>query len=442
MGVTYAKYYSCENLNFFTITDVNKIVNCVTNLEGLGSRTASPADYYTLLFSNAVYANQPLKYGFMKVFISDSEEKDENAYVNLVNFYRANRIPFDSLNSNLGVMYEFYIYRDIIDTILRNNINPHFVKYLSGVEKTSSTNLIKFISDKSSINKDIITKNFKRNVWYMLNNKRFRPAITTETNVQGESFEAIEKIKFGFILNEGFREDSNVMIFEDFINQLIDYDWNRIKKALFQICTGIYSLVCTKTNHNDLNTKNVYIQIFPQTILNTYTINYDIFASPTDIQALIFDFDRAYHEGFQNKTIENQEALYENQTNEFHIMKDVAKIFESFIKNRNLTQSRKDEIYDILFYNDAGKLRWNDIFNNSIIISSDDYQYFNNFGLILRKLWTSVYGGVGHDLNEKSPLKFPPSFDSSNFEINNNYVCLEESFDEEGRFINFLKTKI
>jgi hypothetical protein len=128
----------------------NFVLSCVTNgsLIGLPSNSASPTDQWLVKFQpNTLYTyqNTPLAItdGFMKIFVT-SPLLDKESEVNLG-----------------ALLTEIKIYKTI-QSMMQNQINGHFVRYLTSVDKSetlTNVNLKKFLKEK--INKEEVKQNMK-----------------------------------------------------------------------------------------------------------------------------------------------------------------------------------------------------------------------------------------------------------------------------------------
>ena len=124
----------------------NFVLSCVMNgsLIGLPSNSASPTDQWLVKFQPDTlytYENTSLNItdGFMKVFITSP----------LLNNYKS------SIDTLAALRQEIKIYKSI-QTIMQNQINGHFVRYLISVDESETLtvdNLYNFLYEKINRNK-------------------------------------------------------------------------------------------------------------------------------------------------------------------------------------------------------------------------------------------------------------------------------------------------
>jgi hypothetical protein len=360
-------YKNCQNLNFQNIIDINGSVNCATNLRGQDSNSASPSDLLLFDFPNAPplgpanYNGEPIYGGFQKIFISNIDELYANYQTLLFN-------GNDTREETHALYYEYHIYMEKIKKLLDNNINPHYIKTLGGVRDTSIHNLFKFVSDKSAgLTVPQLKTNFTDNLIKMVQRLDNRESLTKNTissfnspsspyYYRGHNYvdiyrSVLPNVRYGFILTElvNIIDVSNLItfntlavgdsiFFKDFMKVLLDtlrrgtdVDKETVKRLLymflFQIVSACYALSLSGVNHNDLHSGNIIVKkINPQKY--EYIIDGQKFTIYTDYTVMIYDFDRAICEDYDN-TLNRSVHIPINLVNTINEKKDIIKVFHS-----------------------------------------------------------------------------------------------------------------
>lgn len=375
-NVSNKEFNKCENLNLENITNPNKIVNCVDSLTGLKADSASASDVYILNFNpNSLYNGLPLKKGFQKLFITKiskmvftNDIADKEIYIDLpdeipmrsITYVRPGFpdtfIPFEKIDftSSHILLYEYYIYKLKIAPLIYYNISPHFIKFLGGVTETDFKNMTEFLNDKiSGSNLKQIENNFRRNVIFLFSDYIInRPEITNNTKLVLEKYTKnqfdllnkslyqnpvykAENYKYGFILNEAVNIPDDIsnrnigqsITYGRFLNELeIDKDTRlKILNVIFQIAQGCYAMELSGINHNDLHSGNIYLKLTKENI-STYYINDKVYQIKCENLPMIYDFDRAYVDGFQNSFLDKNDWLKgSNQINRIRPSFDIVK---------------------------------------------------------------------------------------------------------------------
>ena len=117
-------------------TDICNISNCIVNIGGMASDSASPADIWFLTFNDrTTYKGEIVKNAFLKLFID------------VDNTHMSARLKQATQEMN-GLKYELNIYKDVIRPLVDLNICPNFVKYLASSTNCSYNNLLNFLKGK------------------------------------------------------------------------------------------------------------------------------------------------------------------------------------------------------------------------------------------------------------------------------------------------------
>jgi hypothetical protein len=279
-----------------------KIAELIKSIKGIASNSTSPTDYYSIKFKdNLSFNNKKVDEGFLKLFISNN------------------------LNLNKALKYEGSIY-ELLSFIIRTKCCPFFsLSYVIG--KNCDYNNIMNIIKKSEI-KDNYTleKNFARNIYYLENKLKNRPALETEnyeTEISKDYIKKVKGYKYDFILSENIKG----IKLRDYLeknkeNIRLDI-FNNIYKILFQISIAMYTLSLCQISHNDLHLNNIFICGIPKRTIY-YTINSKRYKFTTDFIIKIYDYDRAYSTLFgNNESLYGERCQNYNQCNEFTNGKDM-----------------------------------------------------------------------------------------------------------------------
>jgi len=369
-------FSNCENMNLQNIVDINGIINCAIELEGIKSNSSSPSDLVKFKFpSNSHYNGEIIKGGFQKIFISNfdnSEEKKDSIY-NLIDKYTKNNIK-DSINI---LSYEYYIYMEKIRNLLQQNVTPHLIKVLGGIRETSYTNMFKYINDKAldkSLTNINLLINFVDNFIKMVYSLKNRESLTKNTlssfNVSERNhynymslLNKMNQVKYGFILTE-YNQISEIKYLNDFLNMSIGdtITFNNYLAILsevllkgtstdkdiaiyylyifyFQIVSACYALYLSGINHNDLHSGNILLKRI-ETVNYQYYIDNKKWTIHTQFTAIIYDFDRSYCETYDNDL--NKNFRNNMNINKLYKEKDIVKIFYYLYR---ITSNRIDPYY-------------------------------------------------------------------------------------------------
>ena len=440
MGTTTSSnfYSNCENLNVANITDINGIVSCANNLKGQKSDSASPSDLLLFDFKiNTNYEGENITKGFQKIFISNYDELISRYNIEMSN---NNKIDISDHKKKIDILfYEYYVYLNKIKNLLDRNVNPHFVKVIGGKLDVNYNNMKKYILDKVDIDtsiklnrNDIIKFNFTNN-FISMSHSLLRDSLTenidrkiikdvnyfiikdnkySPTDLYTKMYNIIENVKYGFIMTEGI-DLINIFNFKQFIEMPL-YKGIALKKFViltnksdnylyyfcFQLVSACYALFLTGINHNDMHFGNILIKkVKPH--INEYHINDKVYKILIDYKIIIYDFDRAYCESYnESKKYENiYLSDYKNHLiyNNLFLFKDIFKIFMHLYHVTNDINKKKllsiiSKNYHVnelkkLFNtkNESGDINyWIETYITKAQLSEDNY---NSIDFILEKLF-------------------------------------------------------
>lgn len=389
---------SKNKYNFDRKISTCNIYNLIKNIKGIESSSASNTDTWIATFRyKTTYENKPIEKGFLKIFLSD-------------------------------LVYEIQTYEKIM-TLYDNNICTNFVKYLNSCINCTSKDLLTLLSGKTILDDKNIVQNLNRNIAYMTNKFKNRPAI-----------DEITLISYRNILDE---HKYNILLLE-YVEPITFYNWImeneytpkfniELWNIVFQICVGCYSLSLSKILHNDMHMGNIFIKEFPTEITSLYYINGKPIIIKSKYKPLIYDFDRAYTERLgENEFIKGKETY---SLKNFYIEnKDIIKVF-CFIYNV-LPMYRK-YILDLVSKNKIGR----DIIRESYNLSAPHVKKIchlqfkcNEHGIIepIPNEWYENFCNY-EEIIEKIIKKLPPiSLDSEDIDKTNIFYCNKSYFYPNG----------
>lgn len=106
-----------------------------------------------------------------------------------------------------------------------------------------------------------------------------------------------------------------------------------VKNAIFQLLIATYSLFLSGVAHNDLHSGNVFLEILNYDRIINYYINGSYYVIRTRCFPKIYDFDRAYVQGYDNR------LLFDNMNSQNNVLlnpKDFIKIL-CYIRGFNIS---------------------------------------------------------------------------------------------------------
>ena len=412
-----------ENFN------VCEIGNIIYKVKGLQSNSSSPTDTWIVNFKDDItYDYKNLKTAFLKIFIDPDK-------------------LFNNVES-LALKYELNIYKFIINNIIKYKICPNFVKYLAIGEKCSYSDLLKILTNNlydplgvRVLDIDECTKNLNRNLYYIFNELKNRPAIQNNSLKSYSSF-SDKTYEYNIILTENM-EDS--MTLNKWLNNYSNkpaYDLEFFN-IIFQIAVACYVMSLSKLVHNDLHSSNIFIKDLGVETTFIYNINSKEFVIKTRYQPLIYDFDRGYVEKLGKNPLLTYNLCNKNsQCNIFIENKDIIKIFcyvYKYVRN-----STKDIILKLL--SDTYEYREN-IKNTYDLKSSKDglkycfLQYLDDFDYNEKSIPIEWYSNFNNNMNIISNIaNYIPIYTTDLVDINNIFTFTTEYFKPDGD-INIKKIK-
>lgn len=407
----------------FNVCDMNKYIK---KIKGLKSNSASPSDTWIVYFKdNITYNLNNIEKGFLKIFIDTDDTKQLE---------------------KLALKYELDIYKNVINNLIKYNICPNFVRYLSYGEKCSYENLLnildgKLISDDNKLlDLEECKYNLNRNINYILNLKADRPSIQSEKRMLRIFDFSKQPYKYNIILLEDME---NSIFFSKWLReygQKMDYEeelWN----ILFQITVACYSMSLCKLVHNDLHSGNIFIKYLDRETKFVYNINGEKIIIKTKFQAFIYDFDRGYKKSLGNNPLLESKILCDkfSQCNIFVNNKDIIKILCYVYKG--VSRTFKDNLLNIISYDEKYKEELKDTYN---LMSPEDglrkcYLQYENDRNKFESLpieWYTNYNDTYEILKNISMNLTKYSEDS--VLPNNIFTCDKKYFDSDGNIIEFI----
>lgn len=344
--------------------NINEVVSCVEDgtLVGLPGYSASPTDIFLFSFKpNTFYGTEPVKYGFMKIFVANPTKFDSSLYE-----------TFDEEVKALE--YEISVYERTAK-LVKNNVIGHFVKYFTSLRiPTSFENLKMFISDKAGIDPVTAGINLERNTISMIYPQDdSRPSITNPKTVKTSplSLTNADKllVRYKFILTEAVMsykipDEDIISKLQNFYNMPIlksvklsqvnnflkevncsvqikgcEFLFNTLLEIYFQLAITTYAMTINNFVHNDLHDGNVWIKKTTMPVRIKYNL-INVAGSPSytinDCRyfSMIYDYDRAYKNKLDNPLLVNAIRLKDaNQTNELIEQRDFVKVLCYMIHN-------------------------------------------------------------------------------------------------------------
>lgn len=397
-----------ENFN------VCKISSIINKIKGLESNSASPTDTWIIYFNDDItYDNKPITSGFLKIFIDPSSN------------YKA---------TNLALKYEMYIYKYIINNIVKYKLCPNFVKYLGSGNKCVINDLLHILngnlydnSGKILLTKQECSTNLKRNLICIESHARDRPSIQTNTLIP---------------ISSDFTENFyNILLLENMENNITLNKWlntnsgNSIElwNIIFQITFACHVMSLSKLVHNDLHSSNIFIKDLGTETFFNYNINENNYVIKTRYQPLIYDFDRGYSKKFgDNKLLNYYQTA--SQCNIFIYNKDIVKILcyvykyvsDKHLKNKilrliSINPEYIEQIKNIYEFKYGGDERCflqyiDEVDNQRKPIPNEWYRNFNDNIDILLNISNN----------------FLPKYSSKLVDINNIFTCNTDYFKPNG----------
>jgi hypothetical protein len=289
-------------------TEICHISNCITDVKGKGSNSASPTDVWLVEFkAGTTYKGEEVDSAFLKLFIDPSS-------LHFIDEYKSSPI----LRLLLGLNYEIRVYKDIIRPLLDLNICPNFVKFLASSESCRYDDILNFLIDHVSIGRTLLTDDQVRNIlnkniqFCLLEKCKKRESIQTEINTYFPP--PNENIRYNMLLNESI--DVDTVTFSRWLDYILkeepvntDLFW----MTLFQIVAACYSMSLSKMTHNDLHADNIFIKKLDSETCSLYVIDEIPYIFKCSFKVLIYDFDRSYVERFGNNEILKGESTFSNR---------------------------------------------------------------------------------------------------------------------------------
>ena len=338
--------------SYHLLSNIDVLRGCVDRVIGLESSTASSSDIYNLKFNDPGIPNM-----IMKAFVCNNP--------GIETLLRIDKKTKAIVPVNQALIYETYVYKERIAPLLDNNISPFFVRaygaeldipFYKMVEFFENTVRIPSITDENK-RKNRIRANLVANTIGMFgkqtelikdvvycdidDNKdydcKLLPDIRKKlneidfTDIDGQrrvktyrkfSSNDVEKFDYGYILTEEIPYNLNEIMSELGKSNNID----DMKNVIFQCAIACASMFYSKLAHNDMHTLNIRVE---KHVNNPKKIVYFLYTDlivEMDCKYVIkvYDFDRAYIEGFTNTFLNGYEFV--SQANSVIEPKDLLKV--------------------------------------------------------------------------------------------------------------------
>lgn len=268
-----------------------QMADCMVDLYGLSSNSASPTDTWIINFRTngrgTVFeaSDNKVSTAFVKISILS-----ESWFSSLTSAQKNSPAALSGFQSLKGLEYEMRFYKEITNPLIDGNICPHFIRSYSSVLGCSYTDLLRIVqTDKKPSPEDRL----KRNISYMYNMVGGRPSITNNTTIALPPI-PFSNLRYCFLANESVSNKA-LSLYE----KMPSLSMADMMRLLFQVAQACYSLYLTKSAHNDLHLGNIWVQQFESPKNLRYIIDgktYDLEGCKYEIK--LYDFDQAYSEQF------------------------------------------------------------------------------------------------------------------------------------------------
>lgn len=266
-----------------------QMADCMVDLYGLSSNSASPTDTWIINFRNSgrgtifEASGNRVSTAFVKVSILS-----ESWISSLTSAQKNSPAVLSGFQSLKGLEYEMRFYKEITNPLIDGNICPHFIRSYSSVLGCSYADLLRVVqTDKKPSPEDRL----KRNISYMYNMAGGRPSITNSTPIALPPI-PFSNLRYCFLANESVSNKA-VSLYE----KMPYLGMTDMMQLLFQVAQACYSLYLTRSAHNDLHLGNIWVQQFDSPKNLRYIIDgktYDLEGCKYEIK--LYDFDLAYSE--------------------------------------------------------------------------------------------------------------------------------------------------
>ena len=321
--------YPCNKSSQVSVSDLNSISNCVSQILGQPSDSASSTDIYKLImkttypndYENFLYEGEYVNSIYMKIFVSELCLPSSVPY--------PVDIP-DDLISRDELLYEYMLYLSKIKNFTKMGICPYFVKVLGGNLRVDYDDIQTFLKSITMLNQDNMQMSddskenvLERNMNVIIRRLADRPSITnTSIDIKDKLPTEIVKnyTKYGYFMTEGTSNTTNL---SDAIMSG-SLDLNEIYIVIFQLIAACRTMNLSKIAHNDLHLGNVLIE--RRNYNHTIISDDNIFTLLSPFVLHLYDFDRGYLEGYQNSLLRYDGLIDASQSNDLLEKRDLVKV--------------------------------------------------------------------------------------------------------------------
>jgi hypothetical protein len=271
------------------MADACAMFHCIEHIEGKARNSMSDTDTWIVTLSdNTTFNGQPVTKAFVKIGINPSSILYTDDVAPPPEILKQ---MYDRKIKATGLMYEFQVYDKVIGPILANHVCPNFLRPYLVSYNCRFQDLQRAMSfGLRDINPDTRLELLLRNVDYMSNGKKERPAIHDQTNLNPKDIPDENRAWRFMVLTTEFE---NVISYWDFLNpeqRVIPIDRMAV---LLQILVALYVMEKSKLVHHDLHAGNVLVQRLAKPTTFTYILNGEVFSVETEFKAMVYDFDWA-----------------------------------------------------------------------------------------------------------------------------------------------------
>ena len=412
--------------------DISTILpEIVYHINGKESDSASPSDTWFLKLSNSYYNGIRIEKAFIKIFMN---------YEDILKISKKElKITNSQKKAVGGLNYEILIYKYIIQNLVNRKICPNFVNYLGSSSTCSYKNLLSIL--ENAMTEIGLDNNEKKYSFDSIIYKCLLQRCETRNKIDRRliAFPTTKfathdfyEYRFGMILTETIK--SSTITFHKYLENYNvsnkSNDYSELYSILFQIAATCYALSLSKTNHNDLHSGNIFIELSEIPQIYIYVINSNRYEIETKYKVLVYDFDRGYNENFgDNPLLEGYHCEKAYQCNSFVENQDIIKSLCSVI--RNICSSKRRDLRTELLkfissdteiqktilnsFENSG-CNFNDISNK--YIREEFFSKCNNLQTIIKNFYSQTHNFKICKISEKNIFVCDTRFFEKNGNIN------------------------
>lgn len=296
-----------------TINSVCNIGACLKSIKSVVSTSSSETDIWIVTFNDqTIYGRKSVKRAVMKIYSVHPR-----------------------MHTTPSLIYEGQVY-EITKNLIDAGICPNFLRML--LQGQCSFPNVATMLKRVGIPKKNLVRTMKDIVSSSHSSKNITPLETPYSGPAPAKTDIDRNGVIGIIMTEYVQDSLNLEHFIDGKN--IDEDIENREKEIwliiFQVYVALYTLVLSKTVHNDIHIGNVLVKSVNNNLPKpSYCIEGVYYTLPdTENTALVFDFDRSYAEqNGRNENLETRLCVAYNQCNSLSSTKDFINFSASLFKS-------------------------------------------------------------------------------------------------------------